>query len=157
MNRKKHIFLPCMIGIALCLLIASIEGWVTATNTNQWYNALNKPIFNPPSFIFGPVWTILYITIGIAGGLIWSQRKKHQKLYILFFLQLLLNFSWSFLFFLWESIAWALIDITALWITLLAILIYAYRHYKTIFYWLMPYFMWVSFAAVLNFSLWVLN
>lgn len=159
MNIKKikDIFLPCIIGVASCMLIAGIEGWVTAANTNQWYAALNKPVFNPPSSMFGLVWTVLYIMIGIAGGLIWSRRKEHPVLSALFLLQLLFNFLWSFLFFLWESIGWALVDISLLWITLLAILVYTYRRYKTIAYWLIPYFIWVSFATVLNFRLWILN
>ena len=157
MKSNKYLFLPCLVGIALCLVIAGIEGWVTAANSNQWYHALNKPIFNPPSFIFGPVWTILYIMIGIAGGLIWSNRNKHPKLLALFSLQLLFNFLWSFLFFFWQSISLALIDIGLLWLTLLITLAYSYKHYRTVAYWLTPYFIWVSFATVLNFSLWVLN
>lgn len=156
MWRNKQIF-PCIIGIAFCLFIAGIEGWVTASNTNQWYDTLNKPAFNPPSFVFGPVWTVLYIMIGIAGGLIWAKREQYKKLWILFLIQLLFNFLWSFLFFLWESISWALVDISLLWITLLIILIYAYRTYRAIAYWLAPYFIWVSFAALLNVSLWLLN
>lgn len=157
MNKNKQCFLPCAIGVVLCLLIASIEGVITATHTNQWYNALNKPVFNPPSFVFAPVWTALYIMIGIAGGLIWSRKRQHQTLFIVFSLQLLFNFLWSFLFFLWGSISWALIDISLLWITLLITLLYAYKQYKAIFYWLTPYFIWVSFATILNLSLWLLN
>ncbi|MAZ77399.1 MAG: hypothetical protein CMF39_01810 [Legionellaceae bacterium] len=157
MKRNKQIILPCFIGVVLCLLIAGIEGWVTASNTNSWYHTLNKPVFNPPSFVFGPIWTVLYIMIGIAGGLIWNKRKQHKGLWILFLIQLLFNFLWSFLFFLWESISWALIDISLLWITLLIILICAYRTYRVVAYWLTPYFIWVSFAALLNVSLWILN
>lgn len=157
MNKNKYVFISCSVGVLLCLLISGIEGWVTSTSINQWYSGLNKPPFNPPDFVFGPVWTALYIMIGIAGGLIWSKRNQHPRLLSLFILQLFFNFLWSFLFFLWESIGWALVDITLLWITLLIVVIDAYRHYKVVAYWLMPYLIWVSFAALLNFSLWLLN
>lgn len=157
MVKSKYIFLACTIGVIFCLLIAGIEGWVTAANTNQWYHALIKPPFNPPPFVFAPVWTILYIMIGIAGGLIWSKRDKYLGLLILFFLQIFFNFLWSFLFFLWQSISWALIDISLLWVVVLIILIYGYRYYKKVAYLLIPYFIWLSFAAMLNFSLWLLN
>ncbi len=155
--KNRNLILPCFIGVFICLFIAAIEGWVTAANTNQWYAVLNKPAFNPPAYIFGPVWTVLYIMIGIAGGLIWSVRKTHRKLFIYFILQLIFNFLWSFLFFAGESISLALIDIILLWITLLITLIYAYRDYQAVGYWLTPYFIWVSFAAILNASLWILN
>jgi translocator protein len=139
------------------LLIAGIEGWVTAANTSQWYYTLIKPRFNPPSFVFAPTWTILYIMIGIAGGLIWRRREKHRLLFVFFILQLICNFAWSFLFFAAQSISWALIDIILLWITLLVTIVHSYKHYKTVAYWLTPYFIWVSFATVLNFSIWILN
>ena len=149
--------LPCVFGVAICLLIAGIEGWVTASNTSQWYYALNKPFFNPPSFLFAPVWTVLYVMIGVAAGLIWQCREKYRALFSWFILQLIFNFLWSFFFFAGESIRWALIDILLLWITLLITLGYAYKYYKTVVYWLTPYFLWVTFATVLNFSIWILN
>lgn len=157
MNRNRHIILPCLIGVMICLIIAAIEGWVTAANTNQWYYALNKPPFNPPSPIFAPVWTVLYIMIGVSGGLIWHRRKEHHRLFAWFILQLFFNFLWSFLFFAGKSIGWALIDIILLWMSLLITLINAYSYYKTVAYWLLPYFIWVSFATLLNLSLWILN
>jgi len=157
MKKNFHIIFPCFFGVVICLLIAGIEGWVTAANTSQWYDTLIKPRFNPPSFVFAPTWTVLYIMIGIAGGLIWCRREKHRVLFVFFILQLIFNFAWSFLFFAAQSISWALIDIILLWITLLVTIIYSYRHYKTAAYWLTPYFIWVSFATVLNFSIWVLN
>jgi tryptophan-rich sensory protein len=157
MNENRHIILPCFFGVVICLLIAGIEGWVTASNTSHWYYALNKPFFNPPSFLFAPVWTVLYIMIGVAAGLIWQRREKHRALFSWFILQLIFNFLWSFFFFAGESIRWALIDILLLWITLLITLGYAYKYYITVVYWLTPYFLWVTFATVLNFSIWILN
>jgi tryptophan-rich sensory protein len=141
----------------ICLFIAGIEGWVTVTYSNQWYINLQKPWFNPPAYVFTPVWSVLYITIAIAGGLIFSERKAHPRLLFYFFIQLIFNFLWSILFFCFQSIAWALIDILLLWLTLFMTLFIAFRHYKTVGYWLLAYFFWVSFAMILNFSLWILN
>jgi len=138
-------------------MIAGIEGYLTSANMDSWYYALKKPFFNPPSFVFAPVWTILYIMMGIAAGLIWHRRKKHPELLVWFILQLVFNFLWSLIFFVGESILWALVDILLLWSTLFITLIYAYKQYKKVAYCLMPYFIWVSFAAVINFSLWILN
>lgn len=157
MNKKTHLILSCLVGVVVCLVIAAIEGRMTAANTSVWYYSLNKPSFIPPSSIFAPVWTVLYIMIGIAGGLIWHHRKKNYTLLIWFALQLFFNFLWPLLFFVGQSIGWALIDIVLLWVTLLVTLIHAYRYYKSVAYWLMPYFFWVSFAVILNFSFWILN
>lgn len=156
MKFKRYI-LPCIISIMICLFIAGIEGWVTSTHSNQWYINLQKPWFNPPAYVFAPVWSVLYITIGIAGGLIFSARKAHPKLLVYFFIQLIFNFLWSILFFYFQSITWALVDILLLWVTLFITLCIAFRHYKAVGYWLIAYFLWVSFATILNLSLWILN
>lgn len=156
MKFKRYI-LPCIIGIVICLFIAGIEGWITVTYSNQWYIDLQKPWFNPPAYVFTPVWSILYITVGIAGGLIFSAREANPRLLVYFFIQLIFNFLWSILFFYFQSISWALIDIVLLWITLFITLWIAFGHYKTVGYWLLAYFLWVSFAMILNFSLWILN
>jgi translocator protein len=155
--KRNHIILPCVIGIAICLLIAGIEARITAASINTWYHSLNKPFFNPPAWIFAPVWSVLYIMLGIVSGLIWSVRKKNTALFTCFFIQLLLNFLWSFLFFGAQAIGWALVNIVLLWSTLCLTLYLAWQRFKTVFYWLLPYFIWISFATILNFSLWILN
>ena len=155
--KLNPIILPCIIGIAICLLIAGTEGWVTATSVNAWYHSLTKPFFNPPAWIFAPVWSVLYIMMGIAGGLIWLTRKKNTALFVCFVIQLILNFLWSFLFFAAQSIVWSLLYIILLWSTLCITLYIALQQRKAVVYWLLPYFIWVSFAMILNFSLWILN
>ena len=157
MNKIRQTLFSCAVGIALCLIVTGIVGWVTAANTNAWYYALQKPVFNPPSWLFGPVWTVLYIMIGIAGGLLWQKHQRLASLWFLYLLQLVFNFIWSILFFYYESISWALVDIILLWVTLLSLLLMSARRYRPVFYWLILYFCWVSFATVLNFSLWILN
>lgn len=157
MNKTRQSFLPYISGVVFCLIMAGVVGWITAANTSAWYYALQKPVFNPPSWIFAPVWTLLYIMIGLAGGLLWQLRQRLQRLWSLYLLQLIFNFIWSVLFFYCESIGWALVDIVFLWLTLLVILILSLRYYRPVFNWLVLYFCWVSFATVLNFSLWILN
>lgn len=157
MSHKKMSVWPFIVLIALCLAVASFEGWITVTNTGSWYANLHKPFFNPPTFVFGPVWVVLYIMIGIAGGLLWHQRASKPLLWKLFIIQLIFNFLWSPLFFAMHHISLALIDIILLWLTLWWLLIYAAKHYRPAFWWLLPYGLWVSFAAILTASLWVLN
>ena len=137
--------------------MAGISGAATSSGIDSWYNTLIKPSFNPPAYIFGPVWAVLYTMTGIAGGLIWGKREQHCVLLVWFTSQLALSFLWPFLFFAAGSIGWALTDIVLMWIILLITLINAYRHYRPFGYWLTPYFLWVSFAVVLNTSLWALN
>lgn len=132
------------------------SGWVSGSGDSQWYLNLVKPDFNPPSWIFGPVWIILYIMMGISLGIIWENRKKKSLLLKLFVLQLLLNVVWSPLFFLFQRIDFALYDIILLWLTLIILLFYS-RQLISVVLLLIPYALWVSFALILNFSIYILN
>ncbi|MFA6605337.1 MAG: TspO/MBR family protein, partial [Patescibacteria group bacterium] len=121
---------------------------------------LNKPSFNPPSWIFGPVWTTLYILMGIALYLIWQEGLKKafvKNSFILFIVNLVLNSLWSITFFGLQNPALAFLVIVLLWITILVLIIRFYRINKLASYLLIPYLLWVSFASVLNFSIWQLN
>lgn len=125
----------------------------------NWFHSLKKPALAPPDWLFAPVWAILYIMIFLSlvfflktGGI------KHQIIPIIFFIvQLLLNFSWSGVFFGMQKIGLALIIIVLLWITLLITIITFYKHSKLAACLLVPYFLWVSFATYLNFEYWRLN
>ena len=125
----------------------------------NWFHSLKKPEFAPPDWIFGPVWSVLYVMIFLSlifflktGGL------RYKILPITFFIiQLLLNFSWSYVFFNLQRIDWALIIIALLWITLLITIIMFYKYSKIAAWLLVPYFLWVSFASYLNFDYWRLN
>ena len=154
---KNKLFLTCLIWTVACLIISGLTGWISASHIAGWYQRLNQPFFCPPSWIFGPVWTTLYITIGVAGAQLWQKRKKHPLLFLFFSMQLTFNFLWSFIFFIGESLSWALVDILVLWISLLCVMILSAREQKNIAWLLTPYFLWVSFAAILNYAIWQLN
>lgn len=146
-----------IISIALCLSAGALGSLFTSSSIPTWYAALQKPAFNPPSWIFGPVWTLLYIMMGIALYLVWTNKKKSKTAITIFGIQLALNALWSILFFGLKSPLYAFIDIIALWITILLAIIYFYKTSKTAAYLLIPYILWVSFASVLNFYLMILN
>lgn len=144
------------ISILLPFLASAIGGLFTSTSVSTWYIALNKPIFNPSSWVFGPVWTILYLLMGISFYLLWI--KKNDKLsFILFGLQLSLNSLWSVLFFGLKNPLFAFIEIIFLWLVILFMIIRFYKISKISAYLNIPYILWVSFAAVLNFSIYTLN
>lgn len=156
---KNTLLLKFLVSIILPLSLGAIAGIVTAQSIPEWYTTLNKPSFNPPNWIFGPVWTILYILMGISFFLIWKQEPcKERNLAILIFLfQLLLNFAWSFLFFYFKMIGFALIEIILLWINIVIMLVLFYKIKPTASYINIPYLLWVSFATVLNASYYFLN
>lgn len=123
------------------------------------YQVLKQPSFAPPSWVFGPVWSILYLMMGVSAFLIWQEKKNpnRQKALSLFYIQLFLNMSWSPLFFgMGERIS-AFFVIIALWIFILLNIIFFLRIKKLAAYLLIPYLLWVSFAAVLNFAIWKIN
>jgi tryptophan-rich sensory protein len=146
-------------SVGLPLLLGAIAGMFTAKAVPEWYATLNQPVFNPPNWIFGPVWTALYILMGISLFLVWrlpSGPERNTAL-IVFFVQLLLNFAWSFIFFYYKMIGLAFIEILILWITIVVMLILFYR-VKPAAMWLnVPYLLWVSFASVLNGTYYFLN
>jgi len=144
------------ISILIPFLASAIGGLFTASSVSTWYVALNKPSFNPPNWVFGPVWTILYLMMGVSLYLVWTKRAD-KKAFTAFGVQLSLNALWSVLFFGMQMPLYAFIEIVLLWIAILATIIYFYRINKTAAYLLIPYILWVSFASVLNFSLYILN
>jgi len=155
--RQKSCWIACGIGVIFCLVLSSFIGWLSASHIQGWYQTLNQPDFGPPSWVFGPVWTVLYIMIGIAGGLLWQQRQQYCWLWRLFLCQLFFNFAWSFCFFIGENIVLAQIDMLALWLSLLMCVVLSFRQNKGVAWLLLPYFLWVSFALSLNTALWYLN
>lgn len=125
-----------------------------------WYNALNKPAFSPPTWVFGPVWTVLYILMAISGIIIWqkgikSKNVKHAMK--LFFIQLILNLMWSPIFFGLHEIFLSLITIIVMWYFIYKTIKAFGKIDKVAAYLLLPYISWVSVAAILNLSIWLLN
>lgn len=147
-----------IISILLPFLASAIGGFFTAGSVSTWYAALQKPSFNPPGWVFSPVWTTLYLLMGIALYLVWTAKAKNKILaFTAFGIQLFLNALWSVLFFGLQKPLFAFIEIIFLWVAILLTIIYFYRINKISAYLLMPYILWVSFAAVLNFFIFYLN
>lgn len=149
-----------IISILAVLLIGFISGFATAKNVNGWYETLNRPWFAPPNYLFGPVWTGLYIMMGVALWLIWKQPASvpyRNTALLLFIAQLVLNFFWTFIFFQWKQMGWALAEILVLWALILVTIILFSKVNKTAAWLLVPYISWVSFATILNYGYWRLN
>lgn len=147
-----------IVSIVLCLAVGSLGSIFTSSSIPTWYATLNKPFFSPPNFIFAPVWTTLYILMGVSLYLLWvSKKKEKEKAIKLFLIQLVLNFFWSLIFFKLHSAQLALIEIIALWIFIFLTIRESLSISKTSAYLLYPYLIWVSFALVLNFFIVILN
>ncbi|MEZ4969489.1 MAG: TspO/MBR family protein [Flavobacteriaceae bacterium] len=148
------------ISVAVCLTIGFLSSFATQSSVNDWYLELNKPGFNPPNWIFAPVWTVLYIMMGVAAGIVWAKGFYHiwvkTALYH-FGIQLLFNALWSIVFFGFKNPFAALLII----LTLLVLLIFTIKWFKvvsrTAAYLLIPYLLWVCFATALNYKIWELN
>ncbi len=147
-----------LIGAILLCELAGIIGVVfTASEINTWYATLPKPTLNPPAWVFGPVWTTLYLLMGIALFLVWEQRgkkKQTRSALAVFALQLALNTLWSILFFGLHSPGLALLDIILLWIAIIFTTISFFRISRPSAYLLAPYLLWVTFAVYLNGEIW---
>jgi len=149
-----------IIAIGLPLAVGSIAGLFTASSVKGWFITLDKPSFNPPGWLFAPVWTILYILMGIAFYIIWTKvadANLKRKAMLFYFVQLVLNFCWSFIFFYAKQPGWALVDIILLWLLIVGTIYWFSKISKTAAWLLVPYILWVSFATVLNFAIWRLN
>jgi len=170
-------------SIIICELAGIVGSFFTISEIKSWYAALNKPSFNPPNWIFGPVWTTLFVLMGISLYLVWSKnwqvkneiislkRKKPNPLslkfysgewqkaniILIFIAQLVLNILWSLIFFGLHSISIAFVEITMLWCAIIFTMVNFYRVSKASAWLLLPYLLWVSFAAFLNFSILLVN
>jgi translocator protein len=157
---KKVNFFRLIACIVLPLAIGFVGSIFTQRSiTDGWYGSLQQPSFNPPNYLFGPVWTVLYILMGISLYMVWQKvpGKRRENALGIFGLQLLLNFLWSVFFFYFRDIEIALIDIIALWISIVAMIVLFYRVKPGAAYLNIPYLLWVSFALVLNTAYYVLN
>lgn len=142
----------------MCFAAAAI-GAVASANAPEFYNKLTLPSFAPPASVFGPVWTVLYLMMAIAAWLVWRERGfAGAKIELgIFLVQLAINAVWSWLFFARNSGLWSFVDIVFLW-GLLATTIFLFWRVKPLAgALLVPYFAWVSFAAVLNYAIWTAN
>lgn len=149
-----------ILSIGICFLAGGIGTLFTVSAIPTWYALLNKPSFSPPNWLFGPAWTILYTLMGISVAIIWLKGLKTKKVrdaVYLFGIQLGLNAVWSPVFFGAKNLFLALIIIIAMWIFILKTILAFGKINKKASYLLYPYIAWVSFASILNFSVWLLN
>ena len=148
------------ISILICLFAGFIGSFFTSSAIPTWYTTLQKPSFAPPNWVFFPVWTTLFIMMGISLFLVWQkgwEDKKVKTAIYIFAGQLVLNALWSIAFFGFKSPLLGLMEIIILWIAIAATILSFMKVSRTAAYLLIPYIIWVSFAAILNFSIWGLN
>jgi len=143
--------------IAICLVAGALGSVFTAQSVSTWYRELARPSWTPPAAVFGPVWTALYLSMGVAAWLVWRRGGATLLPLSLFSAQLLLNIVWSALFFGLRSPGAAFAEIVALWLLILATIVTFWPISRTAGLLLLPYQAWVTFAAALNFALWRLN
>jgi benzodiazapine receptor len=156
----KFRLFPLLVSLIITLAIGFIASLVTRPQIAGWYALLVKPPFNPPSWLFAPVWAAIYIVIAIAAYLVWNRRDgstDYLTARAVYVVQLALNFSWSMVFFGLHSITGGLLIIILLWMTILLNIRWFGKLSKTASWLLLPYFLWVSFAAILNYSIFALN
>lgn len=155
-----------LISLIITLSAGLIGSLATSTSLQIWFPTLSKPAFNPPNWLFAPVWTILFILMGISFFIIWNEgaekkkdkNKEYRKSALMFFtIQLVANILWSLLFFFFQNPFLAFVEIIVLFSTIVLVIYYFKSINRTAAWLLIPYLFWVSFAAVLNFAIWQLN
>ncbi len=143
-----------LVGFIIITFVAPLLSVGSMPGT--WYEDLHKPSWNPPAWLFGPAWTLLYTLMAVAAWLVWK-RVGFSRPLVLYFVQLALNAAWTPIFFGAHQLGWALIEIVVMWVTILLTLLSFRRVNPTAGWLFVPYLVWVSFATCLNFTLWRLN
>lgn len=156
-DTRKNQWLVLAGFILVPLAVGMIGGLATAPSIESWYRTIAKPDWTPPDWVFGPVWTILYIMMGVAAWLVWKTRDRVAPAMALFGVQLALNLAWSLLFFGARSPGLALIEVVFLWTSVLLTMLAFFGRQSTAGWLFVPYLAWVSFAAMLNFAIWSMN
>ncbi len=160
-NRMNPLFigLGLVTSLVICLGAAGIGAIATTPEIGGWYKTLNKPSWNPPKEVFGPVWTTLYILMAIAAWRVWKRGGFYvaRLPLTLFAVQLILNIAWSWIFFRFHQPGWAFVEIVILWAAILATMLSFFKRDQLAGWMLVPYFAWVSFASTLNFTIWQMN
>lgn len=160
MTRTRR-WVGLIVAVVACYAVAAIGGWATSSSVRGWYQTLQRPPIAPPDWVFGPVWTLLYTMMAVAVWRVWQTQPPNstpeaqaaiwrRRGLVLFAVQLLLNLLWSFVFFAWQQIDAAVVEIALLWLAIVACTA-AFWKVDRLAAWLMvPYGLWVAFAAVLN-------
>ncbi len=153
---RNHQVLALIGWLALCISAGSTAAFVS---TGGWYENLYKPSWNPPSWVFGPVWSLLYVMMAVAAWLVWREGgwRRQKQCLTLFLVQWILNTLWTPIFFGMHRLDWAFAEILLLWLALVATIRCFWPVQKASGLLLLPYLAWISFAAVLNFTIWRMN
>jgi len=149
-----------LIAILGCQIAGIVGSLFTSPSIPTWYATLRKPDFSPPNWVFAPVWTFLFVLMGVSAYLVWNKGLENRKVRIsllIFGIQLVLNVVWSFLFFRLQSPLYAFFEIIVLWLTIVLTILNFFKISRAAGWLLIPYITWVSFAAILNFSIVRLN
>jgi benzodiazapine receptor len=161
MKAQKSNIVALVIALVAPFVVAAIGSIATGSSVSTWYPTLNKPAWNPPAWVFGPVWTLLYLMMGIASWLVWQKRAQNEaqvrRALGWYGLQLGLNLVWSVIFFGLRQVGLALIEIVALWSTLTITIVKFGRIRRAAAGLLLPYLLWTTFATALNAAIWWLN
>lgn len=156
--RQKFQIVPVVI-ITLCVVAISLIGQQATNSQGAWFTSLTKPSWNPPNWLFAPVWTTIYLLLIISASIIWHCAKVYERgpLMRLYAINAVFNLAWSFCFFQAESTALGLADIILVWVTVLMLVIKTWPVSRAASLMLMPYLLWVTFATALNYSIMRLN
>jgi tryptophan-rich sensory protein len=148
-----------VVSVAVCLGCAGIGSLLTMPAISTWYKTIRKPTWNPPNWLFGPVWTLLYLSMAVAAWLVWRQSETSSVslALALFGIQLALNLAWSAIFFHYHQIGAAVVDVVFLWIFILATTPEFWKVAPAASWLMVPYLAWVTFASILNATVWSLN
>lgn len=156
---KKYLII--FLSVLITIVIGGLSGILSGSGMSNWYQELEKPFFNPPSWVFGPAWTLLYTLMGVSFGLVITNKSNHTRIVklgiIAYSFQLLLNFIWSPIFFYFQSPLFALFVILLLIFAIILTMYYFFQISKVSYYLLYPYLIWVVFASILNLSIVLMN
>lgn len=155
-TRRRYAALALAGWVSLCVGVGASASLVTASSVRDWYPTIAKPTWTPPNGVFGPVWTVLYVAMGVAAWYVWQTRRSPERrvALVLFGVQLGLNAAWSVIFFGLRAPGPAAVEIVLLWVAIAATIV-AFRRIRPIAAALLvPYLAWVSFAAALNVAIW---
>lgn len=164
-------FIACIVCLAVAFAASGIGSIATVQGLDAWYAGLRKPAWNPPSWVFGPVWTALYAMMGVASFLVWKRgygireegavsgenRAGVRVALGVYLVHLAFNASWSWVFFAWREPGWAVVNIVLLWVLIVATMVRFAPLSRAAAWMLGPYLAWVTFATALNFTIWRLN
>lgn len=159
MSRGTRTWIGLIVFVGACLAVGRIGSIFTSLSRATWYETLRRPDWAPPDWLFGPVWTALYIAMGVAAWLVWRRLGLPGAIVplTLFAIQLLLNLAWTGIFFGLRAPGAAFVEIIALWAAILATMAAFWRVSRTAGLLLLPYLLWVTYAAALNYQIWRLN